>query len=475
MHPVRTTKNAITPRSVKQLSRAAYTVRNPLGAAENALIGSVLNAGGGRRRSTGSRDRSGSARQPASSREVFVGTGVRAGEALESVDRIASLMAVQRDRFGPVVMPQVPDPIPPDQLAMQKALWNGLGPARPSFWKRKERRQVRERLAEQAADDAHEHHQAALAAAANDRARADEWWTELHAGDPATVTAALTAAFADNVAPTVVLDAGRSKARILLLLPEVDVLGPKQAHVTPSGRLSSRNWPKADLHDAYAALLGAHVLATARETWAVAPSVDRAQVIGVRPASPQSKPAVVAGGLEVLFDVLLDRSDPRWNDDDYSYDVFTDQAHGLRRTGKTFAVSAWPTADLPPKTVTAARRGRAGGPASPGAPNEAGLRLTRSTGPEQRNPTEGALLILIRDMTLDDWFTLGRADDDSYYIQAARLKEGYLIERRAGTPDSHEHAITTDLRLAQDVVTTWAFGATSAPSGQTITWTPGFA
>lgn len=79
MHPVRTAKNAATPRSVKQLRRGIYTVRNPLGAAENALIGSVLNAGSGRRRSSGPGGRSSAASLPgALPGGVFVGTGVRA-------------------------------------------------------------------------------------------------------------------------------------------------------------------------------------------------------------------------------------------------------------------------------------------------------------------------------------------------------------------------------------------------------------
>jgi hypothetical protein len=50
MHPARTVKNAVTPRPVKQVSRAAYTVRHPVGAAENKAIGAVLNRGGRRRR-----------------------------------------------------------------------------------------------------------------------------------------------------------------------------------------------------------------------------------------------------------------------------------------------------------------------------------------------------------------------------------------------------------------------------------------
>jgi hypothetical protein len=42
VHPARTARNAITPRPVKQVRRAAYTVKHPVGAAENAAIGAVL-------------------------------------------------------------------------------------------------------------------------------------------------------------------------------------------------------------------------------------------------------------------------------------------------------------------------------------------------------------------------------------------------------------------------------------------------
>jgi hypothetical protein len=52
-HPARTVKYAVTPRPVRQVSRAVYTVRNPLGAAENKVMGAALNAGRGRRRTVG--------------------------------------------------------------------------------------------------------------------------------------------------------------------------------------------------------------------------------------------------------------------------------------------------------------------------------------------------------------------------------------------------------------------------------------
>ena len=357
MHPVRTTRNAVTPRSVKQLRRGIYTVRNPLGAAENALIGSVLNAGSGRRRSSGSGGRSSAASRPvALPGGVFVGTGVRAGEALRSADQLASLMAVQRDRFAPAVRPQVPDPLPPDRVAMQKAFWESLGTARPSFWQRQKLRQTRVQVAELVAVEATEMHQTALGVAAADRARVDAWWAGLLDGDQATITAALTAAFADNVAPVAVLHAAGDQARLLLLLPDLDALGPKQGHVTPSGRLSSRNWPKADLHEAYASLLGAHLLATARETWAVAPSIRHANVIGLRRATPDSKPAHTLGGFEVLFDAQLYRVGPNWDDDEYRHQVLGGHPHGLRRTGTTRTVNPWPTADLPAETVADLRQ-----------------------------------------------------------------------------------------------------------------------
>jgi DNA segregation ATPase FtsK/SpoIIIE, S-DNA-T family len=51
MHPVRTAKYAVTPRPIRQASRVVYTVRNPVGAAENKIIGAIVEAGSGPRRS----------------------------------------------------------------------------------------------------------------------------------------------------------------------------------------------------------------------------------------------------------------------------------------------------------------------------------------------------------------------------------------------------------------------------------------
>lgn len=49
MHPARIVRNAVTLRAVKQVSRAAYIARYPVGAAENAAIGAMLYPPGARR------------------------------------------------------------------------------------------------------------------------------------------------------------------------------------------------------------------------------------------------------------------------------------------------------------------------------------------------------------------------------------------------------------------------------------------
>lgn len=48
VHPVRTVKHAVTPSPVRKINQAVYTATNPVGAAENRLIGVALNAVTGR-------------------------------------------------------------------------------------------------------------------------------------------------------------------------------------------------------------------------------------------------------------------------------------------------------------------------------------------------------------------------------------------------------------------------------------------
>lgn len=334
MHPVRTAKRAITPRPVRQLSRAVYTVTNPLGAAENALIGAALGGGRSRRRRSPSPTRS----TPAD-RGTATATGsaadMRAVEAADSDNQLAALMAVQRARFAPTRRPIIAKPPPVDPAPFQQKEWRRRK-REVHVWQRARRAHLRAEVATQAQAIAAAQYAQACQQQRARQATADRWWHALNTGDPAVVSAALTAAFADNPAPVKVVHAAGHEAAMQVWLPGIDVLPGKRASVTPTGRLSTKAWTKTDRNEAYAALLGAHLLATVREAWAVAPSLMRLHVSGLR--------QMPGGPTELLFEIAVDRREGRWNDDRWGAQVLATARRGLHRVGRTGEVRAWPAA-----------------------------------------------------------------------------------------------------------------------------------
>jgi hypothetical protein len=141
MHPVRTVRYAATPRPVRQVSRAVYTVTNPLGAAENKLIGAALSSGS-RRRASPSRGGPSTRSRSAPASRGMSGTGVRAAEAVASHDQLAQLMIVQRERFTAARRPLVPDPSPVDPKPFQQQEWERRK-RETHLWQRARRRQLR--------------------------------------------------------------------------------------------------------------------------------------------------------------------------------------------------------------------------------------------------------------------------------------------------------------------------------------------
>lgn len=333
MHPVRTVKNAVTPRPLKQLSRAAYTITNPLGAAENKIIGAVLN--GGRGGSGRGRGRT----QPVTSQEAVGYSGVRAIEAVASTDRLAELMAVQRQRFAAPSRPLVPGPASVDPAPFRKAeSVRRRGEAR--FWQRAKRRQIRGEV-ELHVRGAVARESVRLQAVHHEhQTRADAWWSALLRGEQQVLTAALRAAFADNSAPVSVVHADAASATLVVGMPGMDVLPDKKAHVTPTGRLSAKAWTKTELNEVYADLVAAHLLATIRESWAVGPSLVRLRVVGIRRAP--------LGANELLFDVDVTRDGGRWADDRQGRGVLHGAPVGLNRSGRTLEVRCWPPGQCRP-------------------------------------------------------------------------------------------------------------------------------
>jgi hypothetical protein len=332
MHPVRTVKHAITPRPVKQISRAVYTVTNPLGAIENKLIGAAL---GGRGR--GRRQKNASTRIEVARTAIWptspVYANAREAESMMSTNTLASLMAVQRQRFAPSARPVVPDPPPVDATPFRYAEWERRrNEAR--FWQRGKRRQIRDEV-ERFAQASAEYEYARLKAVQREhQANADAWWSALSQGESATLTAALNAAFADNPAPVTVVNASGSSAVLIVHLPGIGVLPSKKPYVTPTGRPSAKAWTKTELNEVYAALLAAHLLATIREAWAIGCSLTQLRVIGAA-TTPTALPAV-------LFDVDVNRDRGQWLNDDYGLTVLAESSHGLHRVGRTRETQPWP-------------------------------------------------------------------------------------------------------------------------------------
>ena len=118
------------------------------------------------------------------------------------------------------------------------------------------------------------------------QAVADRWWAALQSGDTAVTADALVAAFSDNAAPVAVVEVQTDRALVLLRLPRTDCLPARMPHVTPGGKLSSKAWAKTEFNQVYVELLGAHLVATVREGFAIAPSLQNVRVVGLLAGAP---------------------------------------------------------------------------------------------------------------------------------------------------------------------------------------------
>lgn len=346
MHPVRTVKHAVTPKPIKKISRAAYTIRNPLGAAENKLINAAFASGRPHRHPA--RSRGGSTRQASTPRPYTPpmrvptsapsASGTRAVEAVASQQRIAQLMAVQRERFAEPRRPIVPPPAPVNPTPFRNAEWARRKHEVP-FWRISQRQQLRAEVDQTAHAQAAQAFAQLQAAQREQQTAADAWWQALCQGDQAVLTTALVAAFADNPAPVRVHTAAGDHAVLVVALPGPEVLPTKKAHVTPTGRLSSKAWTKTEFNAVYADLLGAHLLATIREAWVVGRPLTHLRVIGIRHS--QAAP-------DILFDIDVDRAHGQWNDDNWGSVLLRRQNWGLHRTGRTVEVLPWAITALRP-------------------------------------------------------------------------------------------------------------------------------
>jgi hypothetical protein len=326
VHPVRTATRAVTPQPVRQVGHAVYAGRHPVSAAGSALT--RPGSGTGRSSDSASREQG----------RTGVGTpAVRAAEAVASRDQIAGLMAIARQQFAPAERPVIPAPKRVSPVRFRREEWASRK-RETRFWQRSERRQLRREIAAHARDRAAKAFSRALTDQKEQQATADAQWEALCAGEPGVLASALEEAFSRSHTPIEVRHADGSYAALTLVLPAPQVLPEKKAHITPTGKLSSRAWTKTELNEAYAQLLGAHLIFAARQAWAAAPSLTEIRLTGVRLADGRDR--------EVLFDTDLSRAPGQWEDNGWGYAVLHESPRGLNRKGKSQEVIPWPTAAL---------------------------------------------------------------------------------------------------------------------------------
>lgn len=206
--------------------------------------------------------------------------------AIEELRRLEeSLVTLHHETFRPAAPQEVLAPEPVDEDAIrtefEKSLLSKIG-----RFKFSERRAAKTRAAEMAV------HEASRIDAANtglyhrycEDVRQD--WDRLLNHDAETVIAALEGAYADNASEATCVDAGVEAgvryAAVVVVFGAVDLVPERTPSVTAAGKPTTKKRNKSDRNSLYVAALGSTVLATVREGFAVAPSVDEFRIIVLR-------------------------------------------------------------------------------------------------------------------------------------------------------------------------------------------------
>ena len=231
--------------------------------------------------------RSGSGRTSVTAHERQVRQAQRFEEVQAAVgldEQLASMCRAHMEDFEPTCRPTQVEParIDPKVIEAQlvKQAVSGISP-----FKLGQRREAkRAALAGlEGAIQAERHEKAEEAA--REQEEADRFWAALEANDPSVVLSVLEEAFGDNEAPAAAVSCEGSRVDIVMRWPVLeDVVPEKKAAVTPTGKPTIKKRPKGERSELYLEALSSHALATAREAFAVCPSLDRIGLAVVRPS-----------------------------------------------------------------------------------------------------------------------------------------------------------------------------------------------
>ncbi len=134
--------------------------------------------------------------------------------------------------------------------------------------------------------------------AALHQSQQDARWNSLLECDAETVLLALNVAFADNEAAASAVGLEGTEVTLLVLVPDDSEIPERKPTVTPAGNLSLKRLTKTESADFYKELVFGHVVVTLREAFAVAPAIQAARIVAIRPRSRdahgRTEPEVIA-------------------------------------------------------------------------------------------------------------------------------------------------------------------------------------
>lgn len=121
------------------------------------------------------------------------------------------------------------------------------------------------------------------AARAAEQQALDDIWERLQANDPEVTLPALEAAFADNEAPAAAINCEGNRTTVVMRFSPPEAIVPERKPArTPTGKRTLKKRTKTEINELYLEALGSNVLATVKETLAVAPGTEIVQLLVIR-------------------------------------------------------------------------------------------------------------------------------------------------------------------------------------------------
>jgi hypothetical protein len=115
------------------------------------------------------------------------------------------------------------------------------------------------------------------------QAQLDEDWGQLQVNDPSVTLVALEEAFADNEAPAAAIDCDGATTTIVMQFTAPESIVPERKPArTPTGKRTLKKRTKTEVNALYLQAMASNILATVKETFAVAPGTETVQLAVIR-------------------------------------------------------------------------------------------------------------------------------------------------------------------------------------------------